>query len=187
MRIVKSTGAGHRVRADLARLDKKASELFITSRVVQRFMGGEGKLDVKASSIILTADRSIKYVEKFSSSRVRIRRADHIIALLCLYSEDSFGARVLAEDFHKKVRALQELLEGYKDKPYDALTIGLDVISFMSRTEMFYDKSPAPLYLLMNFFLFQEGLSLILEDTDEVNSTLGMTMRYKVESYAKKR
>ena len=185
MRIVESTKAGMRVRTDLARLSEDSAELFLTTRDVRDFLKGRIKLDHKTSNVINTANKAMLYVEKFAKARVRVRRVDHVVALLCLYSEDSFGTRVLSPEFHTCLKALQEQMDDIVEGGYSGLKLALRVMDFVADNDFLYNKSPAPIYLLYNFLLHQDGYALVLEDTDQLDATLPLNIRYKVHGFAK--
>lgn len=187
MKIVKTNDAsGLRVRADLARLASRSSQQFLTYSTVRNFLKGVTKLDYETSKVIYNVDKSLVYVERFVQNKVPIKKSDHIVALLCIFSEDSFGARILSDEFYDYIEELQERLNECKGFNYRGLQSAVTVMDFLSFSSFLEGKPIDVWFLLYNFFLHQEGMALILEDTDPIDSSLIYTMRYKVEECAKK-
>lgn len=186
MKIVKTNGeaVAMKVRADLAKLSIKGSQQFLSYNIVKDFLKGKTKLDYEASKIIYNADKSLIYIERFVQQKVTIKKSDHIVALLCIFSEDSFGARILSEEFYDHIEELQDRLDECKEHNYHGVLSAVTVMDFLGFSS-FLDGKPVDVwFLLYNFFLHQEGLALILEDTDTLDSTLLLSMKYKIESYA---
>lgn len=188
MKIVKLQGnvTGMRVRSDLARLASRKSQKFLTYRIVNDFLKGLTKLDYETSKVIYTSDKAVLYVEKFTRSKIPIKKTDHIIALLCIFSEDSFGSRILSDDFYDYVLELQERLDECAEHNYNGVMSAASVMDFLGFSSFLEGKPYDVWYLLYNLFLHKEGLCLILEDTDVPDSSLLMNMKYKIENYAEK-
>lgn len=186
MKIVKTNGKASsvKVRADLARLAARGSQKFLSYSMVSEFLQGNSKLDYETSKVIYTADKSILYVEKFTHSRVAIKKTDHIIALLCIFSEDSFGARILSDEFYDYVSELQERLDECAEHNYNGVQSAVTVMDFLGYSDFLEGKPYDVWFLLYNLFLHKEGLCLILEDTDVPDAALLLTMKYKIENYA---
>lgn len=183
MKIVESKGVHLKLRADLARL---STDKFLDAATINSFMQGKIKLDFKTSKVIHTADKAIGYIERFKENGVLITRADQIIALLCVFSEDSMGAQILSEDFYEHTEELQERLDSCGDSNYHGVKSASVVMEFLGFSE-FIQGSPFEVwFLLYNYFMMQSGVSLILEDTDTPGPSLLMDMKYKVDLYANK-
>lgn len=185
MRIVASEKAGVRVRTDLAKLSEDSAQIFLTTRAVRGFLKGGDKLDYRTANVISTANKALLYVERFARSRLRVKRVDHIVALLCLYSEDSFGTRVLSPEFGNSLRGLQDVMDGVIEEGYSGVRLAMQVMDYINDNDFLYNKSPAPVYLLYNFLLHQDGYALVLDDTDQIDASLVLSMRYKVQNFAK--
>lgn len=188
MKIVKANGkaSGLRVRADLARLAARSSQKFLNYTMVSDFLQGNSKLDYETAKLIYNADKSVLYVEKFVKNRVSIKKTDHIIALLCIFSEDSFGAKILSDEFYDYVEELQERLNECAEHNYHGVHSAVTVMDFLGFSDFLDGKPYDVWFLLYNLFLHKEGLCLILEDTDMPDATLLMNMKYKIENYASK-
>lgn len=186
MKIVKANGkaSGIKVRADLSRLASSGSQKFLSYSMVSEFLQGNSKLDYETSKVIYTSDKSILYIEKFTHSKVAIKKTDHIIALLCIFSEDSFGARILSDEFYDYVSELQERLDECAEHNYNGVLSAVTVMNFLGYSDFLQGKPYDVWFLLYNLFLHKEGLCLILEDTDVPNSSLLLNMKYKIENYA---
>ncbi|MFF2798190.1 hypothetical protein [Lysinibacillus xylanilyticus] len=188
MKIVRLEGTrtGFKVRADLARLAARSSQQFLTYAIVVDFLKGKSKLDYELSKIIHTSDKSVLYIEKFIRNKVTIKKSDHIIALLCIFSEDSFGAKILADEFYDYVEELQDRLNECAEHNYNGVHSAVSIMDFLGHSDFLDGKPYDVWYLLYNLFLHKEGLCLILEDTDTPDSSLLFNMKYKIETYAEK-
>lgn len=186
MKIVKTNGevAGLRVRADLARLATRGSQQFLSYAVVRNYLKGKTKLDYEASKIIYNSDKSLVYIERFVKNKVKIKKSDHIVALLCIFSEDSFGARILSDEFYDYIEELQERLDECAEHNYNGVLSAVTIMDFLGFSSFLEGKPHDVWFLLYNFFLHQEGLALVLEDTDTADSSLLLSMKYKIETYA---
>ena len=188
MKIVLAQGkaTGIRVRADLARLASRNTQKFIDYSIVSNFLAGKTTLDYDTSKIIFQSDKSVLYVEKFVKSNVLLKKTDHIIALLCIFSEDSFGARILSDEFYDYVEELQERLDEGAEHNYNGVLSAVTIMDFIISSDFLEGRPYDVLFLLYNLFLHKEGLCLILEDTDVPDSSLILNMKYKIEAYAKR-
>lgn len=186
MKIVRVEGraTGMKLRADLARLASRSSQKFLSYSVVSEFLKGSTALDYETAKIIFNVDKSILYIEKFMKNGLPIKKADHIIALLCVFSEDSFGARILSDEFYDYVEELQERLDECAEHNYNGVLSAVSVMEFLGFSSFLEGKPHDVIFLLYNLFLHKEGLCLILEDTDMPNATLLFNMKYKIENYA---
>lgn len=175
-----------RVRADLARLAARHSQKFLSYSVVSEYLQGRSKEDREMAEIIINSNRSVTYIEKFVRNKVTIKKSHHIVALLCIFSEDSFGARILADEFYDYEDELQERLDECADHKYHGVFSAVSVMDFLGHSQFLEGRPYDVWFLLYNFFLHKEGLCLILEDTDVPDATFLMNMKYKIENYANK-
>lgn len=188
MKIVHSNGkaTGLRVRCDLARLASRGSQKFLTRHVVTDYLEGRTELDYETSKMIFNADKSISYIERFVRNRVRIDKTDHIVALLCVFSDDSFGSRILSDDFYDYAEELQERLDMCEEHNFNGVLSAVSVMDFLGFSDFLEGKPYDVWFLLYNLFLHKEGLCLILEDTDVPDASLLLAMKYKIETHASK-
>lgn len=183
MKIVKSENTKIKLRADLARL---STQKFLEIGTVQQFLLGNLKLDYSTSKVIHNADKAVSYIERFKENGVLITKADHIIALLCIFSDDSMGTQILSEEFYEHTSELQAYLDDCEVSRYSGVQSAITVMEFLGVSEFMQGNPYDVWYLLYNFFLIQSGVSLILEDTDTPGSAMLYDMKYKVEAYANK-
>jgi hypothetical protein len=183
VKIVKSENTKTKLRADLARL---STQKFLEIGTVQKFLNGDIKLDYETSKVIHSADKAISYIERFKENGVLITKSDHIIALLCIFSEDSMGTQILSDEFYEHTGELQAYLDSCKSSKYSGVHSAVEVMEFLGVSEFMQGNPYDVWYLLYNFFLLQSGISLILEDTDTPGSAMLLDMKYKVEAYANK-
>lgn len=186
MKIVRVNGKASslRVRADLARLVSRNSQKFLTYQIVSDYLQGRTKLDYQTSKAIYTADKAIDYIEKFVSNKVTVKKADHIVALLCIFSEDSFGSRILSDDFYDYSEELQDRLNACAEHNYHGVHSAVSVMDFLGFSNFLEGRPHDVWFLLYNLFLHKEGLCLILEDTDVPDKSMLFNMKYKIENYA---
>lgn len=187
MRIVKlDKRSALRVRSNLAQLTTEGSQQFLTVRVVGEYIIGHTNLPYETSKIICNADKAISYIEKFTRSRVPIKRVEHIVALLCIFSDDSLGGGVLSEEFHTSIPVIQRRMDACYSHGYSEDSVAVEVLDLITSNSLLSNNVYAASFLLYNFFLFKMNLTLILEDTDTRDSSLLLNMKYKVNGYAKK-
>lgn len=187
MRIVRlDKRSALRVRSNLAQLTTEGSQQFLSVRSVGEFLINQSDLPYSTAKIICNADKAISYVEKFTRSRVPIKRVEHIIALLCIFSQDSLGGGVLSEKFHSKIPTIQRRMDDCYSDGYVEDAVAVEVMNLITSDSLLSGNTYASVYLLYNFFLFKMNVALILEDTDARDSSLLLNMKYKVDRHAQK-
>ena len=183
---VNNPGTGLRVRSDLARLTASTSQKFLSHSMVRDYLEGKTKLDYKLAKTIMGADKSVLYIEKFVSNKIAIKSADHLVALLCIFSHDSLGSKVLSEEFYDYVGELQSKLDECAKYNYNGVHSAVIIMDYLGNSGFLEGKPIDVWYLLYNLFLHKEGVCLVLEDTDPPDSSLILDMKYRIQRYASK-
>ena len=156
----------------------------ISKKDVHTFLQNEKLLDYDRASVVLSADRCCLYIENFKSKRISINSEHFLITLIAVFPHDFVARSYLTNGYTQHLPGLRDLLIRNNAKsipPFEGAKI---IIDYFIKHQMITENAVSIYILLYNLLICHSNYFLVLEDTDNIDSTLMRSFLGAMEQYA---